>query len=243
MNYVFVSLFELIEVYSLPLHQIWYWYLPSGWWRLMLPYAKKSILREKRHHKRKGSPPLRIMTARNRAMSLSSSSSVLNLTENSNLGSIIWPKGFLRLLRNSRVMKICPYDMRVPSLFIRGAIMMIKISITPYFSKVTCKRQERTDVMRRIVTYLTVNSKTISEVYERRRVEKIYDASHLVVEIQVNKSWDTFGKLSHFSHCFSWPRLTAVEETQLHSIENATVGVWEHPRGTWNQVTRKNIKS
>lgn len=107
------------------------------------------------------------MTARNRAMSLSSSSSVLNLTENSNLGSIIWPKGFLRLLRNSRVMKICPYDMRVPSLFIRGAIMMIKISITPYFSKVTCKRQERTDVMGRIVTYVLNSQKSTAKPSQR----------------------------------------------------------------------------
>lgn len=119
------------------------------------------------------------MTARNRAMSLSSSSSVLNLTENSNLGSIIWPKGFLRLLRNSRVMKICPYDMRVPSLFIRGAIMMIKISITPYFSKVTCKRQERTDVIRQINTFVLNSQKSTAKptqrFYERRRVEKIYE--------------------------------------------------------------------
>lgn len=34
--------------------------------------------------------------------------------------------------------------MRVPSLFISGAIMMIRISITPYFSSVTCGENKDT---------------------------------------------------------------------------------------------------
>ncbi|KAL1021490.1 hypothetical protein UPYG_G00013940 [Umbra pygmaea] len=50
----------------------------------------------------------RMMTARKSAKSLSSSSSMLNFTANSNLGSTISQKGLLKLLRNSRVIKIWP---------------------------------------------------------------------------------------------------------------------------------------
>lgn len=47
--------------------------------------------------------------------------------------------------------------------------------------------------------------------------------THLIVEIQVDESWDAFGKLSHLSHGFGRTRLTAVEETQLHGIEEAAL--------------------
>lgn len=79
-----------------------------------------------------------MMAATNRARSLSSSSRALNLTANSNLGSMISLKGFLKLLRNSLVTKPLPLATSSPSLFIKEGSMAKIASCTPYFSKVTC---------------------------------------------------------------------------------------------------------
>lgn len=48
-------------------------------------------------------------------------------------------------------------------------------------------------------------------------------ARHLIVQIQVDETRDALGKLRHLSYCFGRTRLTAVEETQLHGIEEATL--------------------
>lgn len=117
-------------------------------------------------------PPLRIMTARKSAMSLSSSSSMLNLTENSNLGSIISLKGLRRLLRNSRVMKIWPYEISVPSLFMRGAIIMMRTSMTAYFSSVTWSLRSRFTkpgmLLANSVTSLTASAERDWQLWKNR---------------------------------------------------------------------------
>lgn len=79
-----------------------------------------------------------MMAATNRARSLSSSSRALNLTANSNLGSMISLKGFLKLLKNSLVTKPLPLATSSPSLFMREGSMAKIASCTPYFSRVTC---------------------------------------------------------------------------------------------------------
>lgn len=87
-----------------------------------------------------GSPPQRIMAATNKARSLSSSSRALNLTANSNFGSMISLKGFRKLRRNSRVTKPLPLATNSPSLFMRDGSMAKIASCTPYFNKVTCRK-------------------------------------------------------------------------------------------------------
>lgn len=87
-----------------------------------------------------GSPPQRIMAATNKARSLSSSSRALNLTANSNFGSMISLKGFRKLRRNSRVTKPLPLATNSPSLFMRDGSMAKIASCTPYFNKVTCSK-------------------------------------------------------------------------------------------------------
>ena len=99
--------------------------------------------KKKRHTSQENlsvSPPQRMMAATNRARSLSSSSRALNLTANSNLGSMISLKGFLKLRRNSLVTKPLPLATNRPSLFMREGNMAKIASCTPYFSKVTCRK-------------------------------------------------------------------------------------------------------
>lgn len=55
-----------------------------------------------------GLPPQHIIAATKREMSLSSNSKALNFMAKSNFGSMISQNGFLKLLRNSRVMKPFP---------------------------------------------------------------------------------------------------------------------------------------
>lgn len=101
--------------------------------------------------------------------------------------------------------------MSVPSLFIRGAIMMIRISITPYFSSVTCGENKDQPKGRKWVPPRVSPLRYIS------------CSSHLIIEIQVHKSWDALGELCHFSHRFNGAGLTAVKETQLQPLWHVTV--------------------
>lgn len=68
-------------------------------------------------------------------------------------------------------------------------------------------------------------------------------ASHLIIEIKVNESWDALGELSHLSHCFGRTRLTAVEETQLHGIKEATLWARVSSCGTWNRTRCELLRS
>lgn len=67
-------------------------------------------------------------------------------------------------------------------------------------------------------------------------------ASHLIIKIQIDESWDTLGELGHFSHRFGWTWLTALEETQLHSVHTAMLQSQVSSCDTWNQMRRAKKK-
>ena len=67
-------------------------------------------------------------------------------------------------------------------------------------------------------------------------------ASHLIIEIQIDESWDTLGELSHFSHRFGWTWLTALEETQLQSVHTAMLQSQVCSCHTWNQMRHAKKK-
>lgn len=106
--------------------------------------------------------------------------------------------------------------------------MMIKISITPYFNKVTCGE------LTAVNNYQLINTPGTSQLAkfaEHTQIRSTVEL-HLVVEIQVYEARDTFCKLGHFSHSFGRTGLTAVEKTQLHSVENSAVRIWESSHWT-----------
>lgn len=148
------------------------------------------------------------MAATNRARSLSSSSRALNLTANSNLGSMISLKGFLKLLKNSLVTKPLPLATSSPSLFMREGSMAKIASCTPYFSKVTCS--DSTNVRNKTVP------RPLGGVQET--------GTHLVVEKEVHKARNTLGELRQLPHGLHRGALAAVKNVDADLLGEGSAG-------------------